>query len=208
MAQLSDLLDRVHDEYPGVPELLALRALSDAVKEFCSRTHAWQDFLSDVTLRAGVGEYDIDVDNGQQLVALKEVRLDGRRIDPIAPERVRLRAESPQPGAVVGYIQVSPASIQLVQVPDKAGVLVVKAALTLARNNTTADIPASLLDEYGEAIAAGAKMRLVKMAGQPWAAADASVIYATQFYSAINTAKMRTISSLGEARMQIEMRSM
>lgn len=208
MGQLSDLLDRVHDEFPGVPELLALRSLSDAAKEFCTRTHAWQEDLSEIAVVAGTGTYDVDVDTGLQLVALKEVRLDGRRLDPMAAEVPRRRRTAPVTGATIGYIQVAPTSIQLVDTPAEDAVLTAKAALTLARNNTVVAVPDSLLDEYGEAIAAGAKMRLVRMAAQPWYAPDMSVGYATVFYSGVNTAKMRTMTSLGVANVQIEMRGM
>jgi hypothetical protein len=49
-------------------------------------------------------------------------------------------------------------------------------------------------------------MRLVKHAGQPWFAPDAAPLYAREFYRAVNEAKWRAISALGEANMQIEMR--
>ena len=84
MATLDDLLERVHDEFPAVPESLALRALSDAFKEFCSRTHIWQDTLPSISLREDVTAYELYPDDGVLIAALKDVRLDGARISPVA----------------------------------------------------------------------------------------------------------------------------
>lgn len=206
MATLSDLLERVHDEFPGAPEGLALRALSDATKEFCTLSHAWQETLPRVSIRAGVTSYVLYPDTGVQIVALKEVRLDERRIPPLTVDIARTRAYTPDAGTVMGFMQTSPTTIELINAPDSAERLAVKAALTLARGETDYELPDALLDEYGEGIAAGAKMRLVRMAGQPWFAPDAARIYAPVFYGAANSAKVRAMTSMGEADAQIEMR--
>lgn len=207
MAQLNTLLDRIHDEIPSVPEALALRALSDSVKEFCVRTHIWQAELPRISLRPGTATYSLYPDTGQQIAALKDVRLDGRKINPVATERVRVRAQSPRASTPMAYIQVSPDAIELTAAPVDADRLTVVAALTLALGEVTADVPDALIDEYGEALAAGAKMRLVRQASQPWTAPDAVMNYAGPYYTAIATAKSRAMSALGEANMQIEMRS-
>lgn len=206
MAQLDLLLDRVHDEFPMVPEALALRALSDACREFLSRTHSWQEALPRINLRAGTSVYELYPDDGVQIAAIKDVRLDGRKIEPVATELVRLRTYTPSPGEPAAYIQRLPIGIELVAPPIEAARLTVEAALTLALNATTVDIPDVILDESGEAIAAGAKMRLVRQAGQPWFAPDASPLYAMPFYQGVTHAKGRMFSALGEAEMMIQPR--
>lgn len=213
MAKLSALLDRIHDEFPAVPEALALRALADAFKEFCTRTHAWQARLADVLLVAGQAEYDladaiyeVAFSRDTQLVVLKDVRVNGRKVYPVATEAPRLRHSEPAPGSPTGYIQWQPATIELVVPPSTAGVLSILAALTTKLGRTDMNVPDDILDEYGEAIASGAKARLVRQAGQPWFAPDLAVAYAGPYYSAITTAKGRVMTALGEAQMQVEMR--
>lgn len=213
MAKLSALLDRIHDEFPAVPEALALRALSDAFKEFCTQTHAWQERLPDVPLVEGQAEYDLTdavyevaFSRDMQLVALKDVRVNGRRLQPVATELPRLRGHDPAPGSPTGYVQRQPSSIELVAPPTSAGALSIVAALTTKLGRTEMNVPDDLLDEYGEAIASGAKARLVRQAGQPWFAPDLVVAYAGPYYSAINAAKSRVMTALGEAQMQVEMR--
>lgn len=207
MATLSTLLGRIHDEFPSVPEGLALRALADSAKEFFTRTHAWQDKLSSVSLRVGSNTYDLSADDGVQIVALKDVRIAGERLVPAAVEQARLQSSLPGPGVPSAFVQVSPTSIELNRAPADAARLTVRAALTLALNATAVDIPDTVFDEYGEAIAQGAKMRLVRQASQPWSAPEAGSLYATSYYSAINAAKIRAMSSMGEADMQVQYRS-
>ena len=207
MAKLSDLLTRVHDELPAVPESLALRALSDAAKEFCTRTHAWQVSLPRISLREGKDTYDLYPDEGTQVVALTDVRLDGKKIDPIPAELVHTSANTPAPGPVTCFTQTTPTTVTVVRMPDSADRLDVRAAMTLVREATAVDVPDTILDEYGEGIAAGAKMRLTRMAAQVWSAPDLAVGYAGLFYGAIAQAKSRVRSALGEAEMQMTMRN-
>lgn len=204
MARIDVLLSRVNDEFPNVPKQVALRALSDATKEFCKRTHAWQDTTDNIQVRTGVDRYDVGVGSGVQIVALKDVRFNGNKVYPLATEVARLRSRDPQPGVPVAYIQVSPSAIQLVRVPDEPAVLQVTSALTLTLGNVTANVADSVIDEYGEAIACGAKARLVRQSNQPWYAPDAVAGYAGPFYSAVAEAKRRTMTALGEAEVRIQ----
>ena len=206
MAKLSELLDRVLDEYPAVPSALALRALSDAAKEFCSRTHAWQEPLTSIRVRPGQTTYDIDLDSGTALVAIKEVRLDGRRIDPVATEVFRLRKQELRAGLPMGWVQWQPSTIELINPPTGAVELTVVAALTLTRGATGTDVPDSVLDEYGDSIASGAKGRLVRQAGQSWSNPEAVLGYMGPFYADIARAKASARTALGEAQAQVELR--
>lgn len=206
MAVLSSLLDRVHDELPSVPEALALRALSDATREFCTRTHAWQAPVPRVTLREGRRQYQLYPDIGLQVVALKEVRYNDRRLTAVPVEKLRRAFTTPQSAEPTAYAQTSATSLELAAPASSEGRLTVLAALTLALNSVESELPDVLVDEWGEAIASGAKSRLVRQASQPWYAPDAAVIYSVPFYTAINEAKLRTMTSLGQAELQIEMR--
>lgn len=207
MAQLSTLLDRVHDELPAVPQALALRALSDAAKEFCSKTHAWQERLPSINVRADRTMYELDMDEGIQLVAFLDVRLDGEKIHPVATELRRLRQYDPPPmDRPIGFVQWHPGSIELLAPLTDRVRLDLTAALTLKLGATEVDVPDSLLDEYGEVIASGAKGRLTRMVNQPWYSPDAAVAYMGPFYQAMIQAKGRAMTALGSAQLQVEQR--
>lgn len=209
MPQLSTVLDRVHDELPGVPEPVALRALSDSTKEFCKRTHIWQQDLSAVRTRAERTEFDLPTDPGVMIVALLEVRLaTGELVPPYAGELTRLLTTPISSSAKpLGFVQRTPSKIEMVNATDTALALTITAALTLVQGQTDVELPQDLLDEYAEALGAGAKMRLVKQKGTPWFAPEDVVMYAGPFYRAVNEAKARLMTSMQEAQMRVQMRS-
>lgn len=209
MPQLSTILDRVHDELPGVPEPVALRALADSTAEFCRRTHAWQVTLPAVRTRADRTTFDLSPDTGTMVVALKEVRDgDGQRIPPYAGELTRLLVTPLSSGSsVLGFVQRTPNTIELVNPTTVAQQISAVAAVTLVQGQTEVDLPQELLDEYAEALGAGAKMRLVKQRGNPWFAPEDFPLYSTPFYRAVNDAKRRVMTSMGEAELRVEMRS-
>jgi hypothetical protein len=208
MAQLSTILDRVHDELPAVPELVALRALADSAKEFCKRTHYWQDTLPAVRTKIERTTYDLSTDAGVMVVAVKDVRNeDGLRIPPYAGELVHLLVTPLTSGAALGWVQRTPTTLELVNAPATVERLTVRAALTLVQGATEAELPDDLLNEYAEPIGAGAKMRLVKMVGLAWSAPEFIPQFAAAFYAGVNDAKRRTMTSLGSAELQVQMRS-
>ena len=206
MARLQDLLDRVHDEMPAVPKALALRALSDALREFCERTHVWQDALPDITLVPQQTTYELSPDAGLRAVALKEVRIDGRRIVPLATEVLQLTLFAPPPGEPQGYVQHDSGEVELVPPPMASRTMSMRAALAPKLGAVDMLVPDSLLDDYGEVLASGAKMRLVRQAGQPWFNPDLVLAYGGPFYAGVDSAKTRVSRALGEAQVQVQMR--
>lgn len=202
MAQLSTLLERVLDEFPAVPEVLALRALADATKEFLIRTHIWRDTITDPIQVADSAKFVLSPGAGRAVAALLEVRVDGRQLEPVPTFDRRLQ----HGGSPRVFTQWSPAMLEMNIAPLPGALVVVKAALTLAAGATEAEVPTDLVDEYGEALAAGAKMRLVRQLGQPWANPEAGVMYGGQYYNAIAAAKGRVMSALGQAELRVEMR--
>lgn len=203
MSTLASLLSRVHDEIPAAPELLALRALVDATKEFCVRTHYWRGTVASTRIGNGA-KYLLQPGTGVQVAALLDVRMNGRWLEPVAPFDRRMYPHGGEPRA---FAQWTPAMIELDIEPAEGTTLDINAALTLSQGATGEEVPAEMVDEYGEAIAAGAKMRLLRQNGQPWHDPDASTGYAGQYYNAIADAKRRAMTALGQADLRVEMRA-
>jgi hypothetical protein len=206
MALLSGLLDRVHDEMPTVPKAIALRALSDATREFCSRSHYWQELQPPLPLLLNVSIYDVPQPTGKNIVAIKDMRYNGTKVFPVVTDNVRIQPWRNPPGAPAAYYQLTPAAFELTRAPDVTGDLVIIAAVTLAFNTVDTPVPDMLVQTYGEALASGAKMRLCMQAGQDWANLPASSIYGAPYYAAINEAKAKAKFALGEADAQVAMR--
>jgi hypothetical protein len=207
VTQLSVLLERVHDEIPSVPEFMALRALADSTKEFCARTHIWRVSVPDIDLTVGDVAFAVVAPPGLQVVALKDVRLGRDKIYPIPTAVLIARVHTPASGTPMAYAEWAPDQIELDRPVKELATLRIVAAVTLALGAADVEVPDSLIDEYGEALAAGAKMRLMRQAGQPWTSPESSTIYGGPYYAAITAAKGRVMTALGEADMRVEMRS-
>lgn len=205
MTQLSALLYRVVDELPAVSESFAVRALADAAKEFCTRTHLWIAPLAPFNTTVGTAAHTaMPPLPGQQVAAIKDLRLAGEPLHEVdAPRARRMRNTGTRP---VSFTQSDGGAFVLYPTPQTPEPLTAIVALTLALDATEVDMPAAIISEYGEAIAAGAKMRLVRMANQPWSNPDSALSYAASFYLAVNAAKSRALMSMGEAEMQVHMR--
>lgn len=201
---LRPLLDRVVDEYPSVPEVIALRALADAAKEFCNRTHIWREQLVNPLQVTNSAKFVVALGEGRVVASLLAVRVDGRRMEPVPVHDRRMQRTAGTEPRV--YTQWSPSMFELDVAPPASAVVVVHAALSLAADAVDADLPDDLIDEYGKDIAAGAKMILVRQVGQAWANPDAAVGYGGEFYNAIASAKRRTMTALGQAEVRVQMR--
>lgn len=204
MAALSDLLDRVVDEYPSVPEVLALRALSDSVKEFCARTHVWQGAPESITRdSSGGSKFSLVAGEGLQVAQVLRVRVAGKSLDPVPAMDRRMDRDVGEPRH---FAQWTPSLIEIDVPPMMDAVVEARVALTLAQGATETPVPDELVAEYGEHIAAGAKMRLVRQAGQAWHNPEAGILYGGIYYNAISTAKAQAMSSRGAAELRVEMR--
>lgn len=200
MANLDSLFERVWDEMPSVTESMALRALSDSVKEFCVRTHIWRSVVDAVP--SIDGHYLLVPPDGTVVTAVKSVRVGDVWLCRSAPfVACRNRFDL----APLAYTQMTPSELELDS--DTTDPLEVNAALTLAQGRTDVDVPADLIDEYGEALAAGAKMRLARMANQDFANPAAAPGYAAVYYNAVTDAKRRMTNSLDQAELRVEMRA-
>lgn len=200
MATLDSLFERVWDEMPSVTESMALRALSDSVKEFCVRTHVWRGVVDAVLTTDGF--YHLVPPEGTVVTAVKSVRAGATwlcQAAPFAPTRNRFDI------APMAYTQSTPSLLELDS--ETGEPLLVNAALTLAQGRTDVDVPDDLADEYGEAIAAGAKMRLARMMNQDWSNPAAAPGFAAIYYTAVTAAKRRLTNSLDQAELRVELRA-
>ena len=204
--QLTELLTRVFDDIPSVPQALALRALSDALREFCRRTYAWREPLEDTPIPAGEPLIDLSIGQGTNIIAVPELRLDGAKIDPAAPEEVQQLRRRPREGDPIGFVHYPTGQLELLPSPKRDHVLSGTIVVAPTLGATNLNMPNHIGNEYGDALAAGAKMRLVKMPAQPWSAPDMMQLYASEFYMAVSEAKLRAATSMGDAPLQVQMR--
>ena len=170
MAQYEDMLDDVRGAAYGAPDAILVRALRRATQELCKYSQCWRETLDDDFLREDVGAYEFMATFESVVDRVLWVKVDGRPLCAQArPDE--LKALRDATGMPTHWAQHSVRQELLVwPVPGEKEhnkPLSVCAALSPTMRST--ELPDSLVDEYGQGIAARAKWDLMTASSaSPW----------------------------------------
>ena len=203
MTKYEDMLDDVIPELMGCSVELAINALRNTCIELFQKSWIYTQQMDTVPVVKDVAGYDLDSYSNQRVVGVVSAWFDGIRIHPLAAEMLnknRLRWES-EVGSVEGYIIKESNLIQLYRIPDKSGELIVTVALAPTTKSTGCET--FVYDFYSEAIAAGAKARLMAIPSKPFSNINASMMYRAQFAAAITDAKWKAKLALTNSALTV-----
>lgn len=149
-------------EVIGCSHPLLVQHVMLAARHFCTEAGVWDEVRPPIVTVAGQAEYTIDAPPNADTVRVRGVWLDNRPLDPERITRPVIRGQYP-----TGYHAAKGrGSITLNQEPAGGQELIVRAVYS--PKLTTDELPDILMSDYAEAIAAGAKYRLMAIQGQPW----------------------------------------
>lgn len=177
-------------ELPGVPAPMLDHGLRQAATDFCERSKVYVQRLAAVSAVAGQMAYTLTLPEDTELVEVVEVLYKGKPLEPEAPEYLAgqygdWRAKTGQPHH---YLHRGSDELLLVPAPaeDASSSIVVDAALK--PSSTAPGIDDWVFSRWRDAIATGAKARLMTMAGRPWSRPDLAPFYDAMFAAAIRQA--------------------
>ena len=176
------LLRDVMPEVPGCPRPVASQRLLRAAEDFCRDTHVWIDEVDRFLMRRDVNDYEVWQPSEGKVIALARVRDDeGQHLHhTFYMEEMKLRLDNPQEGSRA----------------------VIVAALMPSRNK----MPEWIVSMHGEAIAAGAKARLMMMPGVEWSAPELGQFYRLQFAQGKSEARTDRARKHSEAGQSVKKR--
>lgn len=198
MSQTLDaFLPHVLPYAPGCSDLAAYQAIRDAAIDFCRRTGVVQR-VSTNSVVAGTQDYTITVVTDMQLAAVQGAAYQGTWLTPVSPDQVEsdtaLRGVTigtavPQAGTPIFYFQKTPdvAALSLYPIPDTSVTTGLTVKASFMPTQTAATLDDLLLNDYAEAIGAGALTRLLAMPGQMFSGNPAPYLAAYERH--INNAK-------------------
>lgn len=151
----------------GCPTPTVDRALCDAMREFCTGAPVWVEWSDDVTADGTTQRFDFDIPRGAELVKARRCVVNGQdygvRSSADLPDDWQ-DEEATDPDSTL--IQIDNAEFLVVPMPSSGHVIRVELVLKPTITATTfADV---MLDRFAEAIADGAKARLLLVPGQAW----------------------------------------
>ena len=191
--KVEDFYRYITPELPGAPSELLRQAVMLTASNFCVETQALDQLSDPIQLQPGQADYDMDPLSGCQPVTIKGVWTGNRELRPVTmSELFQLlpnwqSAKSSEPSF---YNMVKGFGVLTVY-PTPADP--VSAQLTFhavyAPQQTGSILPDVLFDRYFDAIAAGAKARLMIQPGQTWSNPQQAVIYNRVYDATVNQAR-------------------
>lgn len=170
---------------PGCPDPLLNQELLLAAQLFMRRTRCWMAWLEPTRILAGAMEYDLDTPDRALVVRVEKAAIDGSPIDVVSWRQIRTDpdlGETPH----AGMASNNRTTFRLGREYPAGGLLSVQASLMPRRAAT--GIPDEFFSQHEDAIACGARARLMAMPGMTWTNFELAGVHAGAFDAAINAA--------------------
>lgn len=208
--QLSAFYPYVLPEVQGCPDPMLAQAVRSAVFEFCRETLAWTELQDAVPLVDGVADYELNVPSGAFALTVRDVWVGARRLTPVTlralgqamPDWQTARGSEPShynSAAERGVIRVFPMPLYA------TAALTMRVAYAPTATATTA--PDFLGQRHMEAMAAGAKARLLLIPGMSWSNPALGAHYRTVFEGEIFQARIEEAYDRTPGSLSIRPRS-
>jgi len=196
--------DHVLPAVPGCPQPMAIDAIRRAAIEFCEKTLAWIYKHPAINVVAAQMAYPFVPPTGAVVAKVLQAWHNDIKITPKTPDELNeIYANWLTIAGTPQYItQDDERNLLLVPTPSAAltAGLVLRVALkpTLASD----DIETSIYEEYRDAIASGAKARLMLIKDKPYSDMELGALEMGLFNAAVADAKFKAQKGCGRARVR------
>lgn len=193
---LTDFLDYILPDVPGCPSPVASRAALRAATDFLSRSQAWVEVQDPIAVVANQQEYELDAPSGARVIDVLAIHTRAGELMPLTLDQLpRVYAdwqtvEGNVPAHYTRGFDFTTFRVYPKPTEPNGETLRVQAVYTL-RDTATA-IPDEIVRMYGEAIASGAKERLMTMPGVAWKDLQLAQYHATKYQEGLNEARIRS----------------
>lgn len=162
MTAWSDLIREVATYVPACPDPVVEQAIARTAAEFCQRTQVWVEWLEPIVIASGVREYDIEPPAGATVIRMLQATLDGEPTD-IRSARLMPRNPATRINERAGVTSADLLTLWLARDLTAGSKLELQVQLAPTRSATS--LPDWIVERNWQALAAGAKARLLDMRG-------------------------------------------
>jgi hypothetical protein len=215
MSAYTAFLNDVMPDVPGCTVELATHAIKNSCIEFCEKTLILQRDHDPVTVVAGIVDYDFEPPAGQLVTRIMRAWYKTTELTPLAPDDVnrpevynRLFTGANVDRLDPGYIlQKDERTFSLYPIPVStvANALTMRVAYKPSRSSTT--VEDVIYEDYSEAIAKGAKARLMMSPGKPYTNPQLAAAELELFRQAMNVARQRASRGHVRSDLSVTLRS-
>lgn len=196
--KFSDLTTYILPELPGCSDPLAEQQIRATVIDFCTRSKIWRVIQDPVDMLAYEPQYDLDLPANTALVQVLSCTINGVGIDPSSTDQLDLLMPTwqTQTGTPKWFLQLDPTTFLLAPVPQTTLASGISMMLALKPSRTAVSFPDWIADQYIDAIASGAKARMMRQAGRTWSNPQQSMLEQMMFDEAVAAANQAAAGSL------------
>lgn len=170
-SNLDDLINEIQFEIPEVAYDAIVLHLRRSIIKFCEDSHYWVEDIGPVRVVAVSNLYDLPLSRNVALVGVMQVSTAEKVFERCETDSIKYR-----------YWQNSPFSIQLFPNEEFIGQdLSIAAALKPTIQGDAFKVSESLVEQYRDALIAGAKAALYKTPRKPWTDLNQAQINASTF---------------------------
>lgn len=207
MTAIDTFYNQVRPEVRGCSEPMMGNAVLNSAVEFCKETGCWQETLADITLVDGTKTYTPTPPAGGLVFEIVRALHDSRQIFPRTEEEMDFESpgwEETTSNFATHYVQENPRTLRVFPFPDSAvtGVLKVKAVIIPDIAYATPAVPDFVAQDHVEAIAAGAKWKLMAMPGMVWSNAEMAGYYEAMFVRAKTDTRIRMLKAFSNKSLK------
>lgn len=198
---LPDLLPHV----AGCPVLLAEHELLRAAQVFFRETRAWQETVPSLSVTvAGGGSITItNPDAGHELVRIENAWLDGIPLGVTTADDLDAAMGddwTTHTGTPSHIYQITPGVAMLYPKPIADSATGLKVRVSVCPSDAATSVPDEMAVKFRDAIASGAKARLMIYPDKPWTNTAMAPIHAASFEAATGRGNVTAARSNGQAR--------
>lgn len=206
MASIDSFFPYIQPDITSCPNGLVRNALVMSAIEFCKGSLAWNELQDPIVLVDSVNRYDIDIPNGAQLVGLINLWGPSRELTPKTLNEITQvlpNWQTAQGNTPIVYTQPSPTEVMVFPIPINSLGASLTPRAAYAPLPTASTLPDILLSRYVDAVAAGAKARLMRMSKQPWSDPASAAAFHQDFLTEIDKARIEVLHEFVQGSLSV-----
>jgi hypothetical protein len=193
--QWNNFLQEVAPDVSGCPKSVMRNAVRNSAIEFCNESRAWRTQITDITTAIGTKTYSLTVPTDSEVIMVSRLLIVGdvRPLPTLSNKHLNRYKIATDNGRPNFYNSEIPGQVSFYPTPD--AIYTGEVFCVLKPTKASLEGPDFLFNDWLDAIAAGAKARLMAMAGRPWTNVKLVKLHRATFVRGYVEARIRDAKS-------------
>lgn len=184
----ADFHPYVLPDVPGCPEPMLDQALRETARDFCTRTKAWAEWMDPFTASSARALYEFEPDAGTEVVAALAATVGKDEYTVLGSKDLPAAWQDGEQGKVKDKTLIHVNSKEFILYPAPSAGQRITLQLALRPTMAGTGVGDVIFEEFTEAIAAGAKSKLMAKPRKEWTDLQTAAICGLEFERRVSMA--------------------